>query len=492
MKQLTDAAADEEEFHEELLGPPGNPLRIPRGNFHFGILIFEFFTQWFQPMMLPVVLLTQGWIAAANKGFVPTKPGFFIRNVLLNEMFAYTPQFVALISQRPWAFIVATVALIFVIFRMLIIAGKYALYDPDDYAQLQSTLAHDIGDHLLLTTWKAPTAAIVRRELDLAYKRSGVDLAQHNFQLMDGRCMSAKDLFEAMVHNAMVKTPRRTSKIVEGMITCTSVTLAAYPVLAYMTYSDGKFNNAWDIAIIGLLSIQLIIFGGSVLLFLWVMVLHYWRFYRLRRALTFLIARSESSMKLDANQVSFTLSENVSAWVACRTASKFFGQTYELRIGYTSLCVLFVVGFLFLVLLQLAYNETNDVPTIVVSISLFVLISLFALGGLAFASRINAFDSQTLVVLARERCSMLCKRSERNRRKSIADATSSQYPMDDLDDVTEQLDAVSSLIEKQLDSEPARIMYIPARTELVTAFLSLLVSGLFVAVRVASTGSLLS
>lgn len=138
-----------------------------------GIFFFEFFTQWFFPLSLPIVLMLQGRTAARNKGFLPgaVSPVMFGLQTF-STLLGFVPQAIVLFSGRVWALGPTGFALAFVVFRLLVISGKYASFTKEDYSALLFDEVYPSHLKLLLVAWFTVPEAVLISELDEAERRS--------------------------------------------------------------------------------------------------------------------------------------------------------------------------------------------------------------------------------------------------------------------------------------------------------------------------------
>jgi hypothetical protein len=485
--------------------------RNPPKLFDFSVFVFEFFVQWLQPLSTPFLLLVQGRNAAENKGALPPRDSSVpMSTFLANTYYAvvgWLPQLLVACFKAKWAVTMVVVSSAYVFFRYLVIAGKYASYRRRDYLEVVLKQNVNIFDKILAAAWLDPTPETIDRELAEAQERFGVVWAGSALKLANDRCVPTKQYLRLLLHHAYGE---RSPTWFMVFFTCLRVCMAGYPVWVLMTYTNSP--SVPDILITVTTAMQLFQNGAAVTLFLWVGYLSYRRQLAAMRTLLLAIVRSgvvpPAAVEFDsyareifseeelqdpeiaiASETMFSLriATNVCSFDKMRKIIRKMGYGYTQRISFNSFATAFVLGFLVLVLLQQALSSRPDWQLFTFVLVIFIASASITLACLFAAMSVNKVDMDFTDLFAHEEQYIL----EEYITEEHMDADANHVPSKALQQVHllhDLICAVRRSIQQSQTTDPVRVMYMPARPELVSAFAGVLFSGLIIALQIGTDG----
>lgn len=521
----------------EALFRNGDNLRSDQAIFFINVFAFELWTQWLHPVLLPVVLIAQGYTAARNKGMVGCSPIAVLQ--LAMTLMGWLPQVLVIVSRRRWAIEVVIISAAFVLFRIIVIAGKYASYPKQQYESVVRNPDHNELGNLILANWVAIPDALIAREFADAEDYVGVDLKHVPLTLLDGSRVSARDYLLRVTLHVWTQPP---AAAVKYMIRFIQLGVVSYPLWAYFDHAGGfHYTGGMDMAILVTVCVQMLMFSSTVFTFMLSAVLHYARMRTVSRAMVNAIARtaglrSNKLQRVDAAMVPLTTKGNIVAWDRMRLVVRNFGRIYANRMSFNTFAAGFVIVFLLLVLLQQAVAQQRDWKTIVFVGVAFVASGLLALAAIGFGSLVNSIETDAAELLSREEFAQLAvgavpdaaappvvvapacgkgaslqgtSRSSHDGGGGAEEGSSSEptavptaatetsfvfgekpelrHPMPD-PDATAMIAPLRDNIEHRLQTDPVRVMYLPAQAELATALVGVMFSGLLITLQIATGG----
>ena len=561
--------------------------RLPPSQFSFSIFIFEFFTQLLHPLLLPVVLKTQGSIAAQNKGYTPLpgKQQLFIGNTF-NSVMGFAPQIIAIGAQARWAGTFLIVSECFVFFRYLVIAGKYASYRHRDYV----TLLHKRGslalDKLLVANWRTIRQEVIDAEFKEAQERFALSsISTSSLKLASGQCVSAETYLSILLREKFGAAPPKWFDYFLGAV---SVAMSLLPVWVYLTEFGVHHADPVGIVLVALGAFQFWVYAPTVVNFLWIGYLTYARQLECLEALLHAIIRSgsvpegaiewESVARAQQEQqqqqeddddkngapssgplrederertksgqrsgtnddgaasydffegddpekrvapetmFSLKVTSNVEVFDKMRKLLRRFGFGYLQRISFNTFATAFVLTFLVLTLLQQAMSTNTDWKIFTFVIVTFGVCAAIVLATLFAASAINEIDDKFVDLIAHEEHAvmqdfvmneysssaitlatagsslqqqsqvLLLSSSSGIGEAAAAAAAAAATSEREMRLLRDLLSSLRLCITQSRLVDPVKVMYLPAKSELITAFMGLLFSALLVALQIGTAG----
>ena len=483
--------------------------RLPPDQFSVSIFVFEFVVQWLHPITLPLLLLIQGRIAAENKGALPPRGNgmplrLFLDNTLASVL-GWLPQILVIVFQAKWAVTIVVVSEAYVFFRFLVIAGKYASYRHRDYMQVVFKENAPVTGKILIVAWKHPTPATIDLELAEAQERFGLKLSGSVIKLSNGFCVPTKKYLRVLLQEMYSKQP---PQIYEWIFWFLRFGIMLYPLWVLLDYTTSP--SAVDIVITVLTALQLAMNAPAVTQFLWVGYLSYERQLSAMLALLHAVVRSgvapPSAIEYDSMAVNMMAEEDLrdpetvaamdtmfSLRVAANVASldkmrkiiRKFGFGYSQRISFNAFATAFVLAFLLLVLLSQALSSDPDWKLFAFVTIIFSVSAVITLLGLFAAMNVNKLDHDFADLFAHEEQLLLEEYILQDYATHGGSTTDGHEQVHLLHDL---ICAVRRSVQQQQQTDPVRVMYMPAKPELVSAFVGLLFSGLLVTLQIGTNG----
>ena len=504
--------------------------RQPPSEFHFDVFTFEFFTQVFHPLLLPVVLWRQGRIAAENKGYIwvsstaaNRSQRLFLRNSF-NSITAYLPIVMGLSMGAWWATAPLVIGECFVWFRYFVIAGKYASYRTRDYLTALSHPGRYANAKLLANAWMNVPPEVIEEELSEAQERFGQSLEDCAIKLLNGRYVGAEAYLRVLLK---AKYGHPSPGWFDWLSNVMLLIYALFPTWILLNESNASHRTASDIALAISLGLQMGIYGPTIITFLWIGYLSYSRQRDCLIALFHAVVRSggeppqlaieldslssvripginedltdESVFRAIAPGTMFSLknTNNVKVFFKLRCILRKFGHGYALRISFNTFMTVFVLGFLVLVLLQQAITMNIDFQLFAFVCLTFGVCSIIVLFSLLAASAVNTVDASIMELLAHEEHAVLDElitdqhdpgEAQSRCESSPAAVAAAGLRHEDVMLLKDLLGSMREAISQQKEVDPVRIMYLPARAELISAFIGVLFSGLLIALQIITSG----
>ena len=453
--------------------------------FDMFVFAFEAVTQYFPPILWPIVVAVQGIQSAQNKLFLPTCSLQGIRFFLINLRYTVpTAYCLAATSgtEAIWAIPVAVAVASFNLYRVVCIAGKYACFSPQFYQHFIST-PFNVMETNLITTWMEPSQDTIRRELRLAQRRAMCNLENDELVFRNGTSVNALPYMKRLISTIwMEKTPA----VATVLITLFGLITASFPIVVYVMHFDvlamatsGRpltLQQYIDLSIC--ITAVVSLFGNcpASLYFAYIGYLNASRHLRTQQALFRAIIRTRANIRPDPYMFHLHWEKNLDVFFRMTNVARLFGRVYNNRLSFCLFALAATVGMLVLFLLQ----QSIWSATVVLDRSLVALIALFILccGGtsvstIVIGSLINKLDKRIEELLLHERHEML----------SCAEAFRDEAPL------IEQFGAAAMAIKARAAVDPFVVMYAPARPELLTGFISAMAAGLLLAINVMVRGT---
>jgi hypothetical protein len=463
---------------------PDNTLRyVSRFPFQPDVFLYEFFTHWFFPLSIPIVLAVQGLTACQTKWFLPSCHDVtsFLRNLLWMTGLAWAPLIYAIVVQARWATLMVSVSYCFGFFRWLIIAGKYASYRPEHYQQAMTDPNGDRGTvrNLLIVLWYHITDATLEEQLKEVEELCDIDLESKTLTLLNGARVNAKRYIRQLLRQTYGQPPSVGWIFVARFPT---LLICGFPVWCYLEYAwnhSYHFSGVHDVIITVLCIIQCWYYAPVVFYF---MIIGYFHFSRQLDAQTALVNAVSRRQVYDAGKqirdlcmIDLAKDDNLYVWNDVRTLIHFYGNTVANRISFNTMATVLVVAFFVVLLLQQALAGIRDWKLLTFIAVMFLVLVGIAMATFVTGAQLNALDDSVVTMLKGEALQLA------NQALAVADYVALQQTQSKLLGLAEYLRA-------RRETNPVTVMYLPASASLVSALVGGVISGILIFLQIAING----
>ena len=450
------------------------------------VFLFEFFTQLLFPLSLPIVIMYQNVNAARNKGFLPGMPAFGLE--IFGTLTLYLPLGFACYAAKDhyWGLYAVSISFSLGIFRKLVIAGKYASFKPEKYAQVLEPKT-DIMLDLLIPSWGISLEKdLLLQQVNEAQRDAMINLEDQYFTLYDGSTqLSAKTYLCHLVEHSYKMAPPWAGKV----IALSTLGLSLLPVWLFVEEEKNK-KDAKSIILLILTLGQSFVYGNAVFTFLAIGVMHYWRMMRLQ--LFHANVLGLSGMPTDSNAVSIPASipMNLVVWTSVRSVIQNFARTYTTRVSCNFFAALVISGNFVLILLQQFLSESKSFELIAILSYIFVWFTICIVVAILMGYRANRSASIALKLLHDEQFAFVW-RSMHPPAAEDGDGVPAPYGfaclkgksqavarLSDEEAWRDAFDVVKDTLEQANEHQPLIVMFVPASPELLSVVISVFISGI--------------
>jgi hypothetical protein len=478
-----DAEEDDDYFGDNLRDGNG-AVPVLRG----GVLAFEVATHLLYPLSLPVVLAAQGATAARNKLLIPSRGrvGGFLFTLGTSALLWGVVAAAAALDER-WADLVLLTVAFTGAYHFLSVGGMYASLPAEQYAWLLAAAGARVREVALLATWfDAIPAAKIDLELEEAQRFAGVDLAEDPDLVFTGGGGAPGAVYlRRLLGRTFGRNPWPRAPAVCRLVACTAAPFVLGVYFAANGTAPPATARQWRVAaFVAAACVAMVGLAGEVLLTLLAGALHHRRKLQLCGALFAAALRTHSTaQRVDDKMLALYHGDgasNLVAWDRVRVVAKQFGRVYENRVSFNTLALMLLTGLLLALILfrQLVLGVPASAEVVLVNYSLCVFVAL-ALAAAASAVMTNRVEVRVVELLAHEEIALRFL----TRGGGVGDvggvgggaAARQRVPAGfDVQAFCLSLHALRSAVERRLQLDPVRVMYVPARPAMVTAFASVL------------------
>jgi hypothetical protein len=455
---------------------------VSRFPFKPGIFLFEFVTHLLYPISTPIVLAVQGYIACQNKWFLPSleRPSNFVLNIFFFTGQTWGPLIYALVVRADWAAQMVAVGFSFMVFRLLIVGGKYASYTSEMYHEVifvPGGVAKTFFN-LLATMWYHISPETLESQLQQAEELCGIELEGYSLLLLNGARVSAKRYMRQLLLQCYGDEP---SLGYTALREVPSFLIALFPLWSYFEHAWNAprfYTNIHDVLITVWVMIQIILFAPIVFRFMIIGLLHYQRQLRAQTALMNAVIvhhLHEAGKPIeDLYMLDLTAGENLVVWAKLRTLIHFFGHNVANRISFNTLATIIVTGFFIILMLQQAFAGKRDWKLLAFIVVDFLVLVSLALATFVTGAQLNSLDEKVVTLL-------------RGEVLTLANEAEVQEPTQNKKN-REKLRSLADYLHSRRSTHPVTVMYLPASASLVSALVGAIVSGALVFLQIAVNG----
>ena len=476
-------------------------LRGFRVSFSMSTFIFEFLTHLFYPLSVLVVLYRQGVVAAINKGLIPGKTIFFIQSLLTILMFAPPALTYALDERCWWGRSPSLLVSSFAIFRIFVVAGKYACLPKEQYRAMNNR-EWDVRRTLLLNTWSTGVEeALIDDLLHAAMGRTDIQLHEIDFLLVGGAVLNAYAFVRQLLQKVFRGTEGK-NVIFFVRVVCTM------PVILFCLYkfaaSEAYNNGSMSFVILAIIIPGGFFFTYTIYGFMCVGVLHYFRLKKCQMAIVKMLAFSKMrNRNVDPMMIDASRAENLFSWVSVYDVVSHFAEPFTNRVSFNTLSMLVTLGILVAILIVQSLLKVNDLAfTGMVSV-IFVCFSLGLLLTALMAYQANRYAYCVLKYIEEEnfvkhwRVAVLRRGVKREAVPSYLDPQSrcgipqpgAHVCGGEPEQYFHAVEVVREYLARKLEVSPLKLMFVAATIEIVGFFASILISGALLIISLVSAGS---